>query len=139
MITLRNGQLTTNQIEQMTEIHQRQFKGETLTSICKDLGIDRKTFYRRRQSTQWQEFEKELNEKLLENSYHEIMNTVVLKAKQGSHPHAKLYLEATGRLKSSRELREEEEKRRTSGSTSPLDISELRRMFEEDKKLRLVE
>ncbi|WP_374187399.1 phBC6A51 family helix-turn-helix protein [Priestia aryabhattai] len=130
--------LTPKDIDEMTEIYQRQFKGETIVSICKDMGIDRRTYYRRRENPQWKRYEDQLNERLIDNAYYEIMNTIILKAKQGSSPHAKLNLDATGRLKSTKEVRREQEENRLNGSTNPLDIQELKRMVEEDRKLRRI-
>ncbi|MGG0329837.1 phBC6A51 family helix-turn-helix protein [Priestia megaterium] len=130
--------LTPKDIDEMTEIYQRQFKGETIVSICKDMGIDRRTYYRRRDNPQWKQIEKQLVDRLIDNAYEDIMSTVILEAKKGSHPHAKLYLDATGRLKSTKEVRREQEERRINSSTSPLDIQELKRMVEEDKKLRRI-
>ncbi|MFD0085090.1 phBC6A51 family helix-turn-helix protein [Priestia megaterium] len=131
--------LTPRDIDEMTEVYQRQFKGETITNICKDIGLERSTYYRRKENPQWKQIEKQLVDKLIDNAYDEIMNTVILEAKKGSHPHAKLYLDVTGRLKSTKEVRREQEERRANGSsTSPLDISELKRLVEEDKKLRRV-
>jgi hypothetical protein len=137
-MTNRHRELSPQELEQMTEIFQRQFNGETLTAICKDLGIDRKTFYRRRQHPSWAKLEKELSERLIDNAYEDIMKTVILEAKKGSVPAAKLFMDVTGRIKSTKEVRENEELKRLNSSTSPMDLEALKRLVEEDKKIRRI-
>ncbi|WP_338779541.1 phBC6A51 family helix-turn-helix protein [Metabacillus sp. FJAT-52054] len=130
--------LTPKEIDEMQEIYTRIFQGETIVGVCKDMGIDRRSYYRRKKHPQWIELEKMLNEKLIDNAYEEIMKTVILEAKKGSQAHAKLFMDVTGRLKSTREVREDRERQRLQGSTTPLDLSELKRLVEEEKHIRLI-
>ncbi|WP_077324632.1 phBC6A51 family helix-turn-helix protein [Virgibacillus siamensis] len=130
-------ELSPKDIEELTEIYQRRFQGETIVSICKELGVDRRTYYRKKEHPQWKKIEKELTDKLIDNAYDEIMQTVVQKAIGGSHNFAKLYMDVTGKIKLTREVREDYENRRNAGSTSPMDLEQLRALVEQDKIRRI--
>jgi hypothetical protein len=127
-------ELKPKDIEEMTEIYQRSFQGETIVNICKDLGIDRRTYYRRKDHPQWKKIEKELVDKLIDNAYKGVMETVIAQAMKGSSAHAKLYLDATGKLKSTREVREEEERKRQEKKKNPINIKELESLLADTKE-----
>ncbi|MFT4401728.1 hypothetical protein ACMX2I_17205 [Bacillus sp. SW14] len=78
-------ELSPKDIEELTEIYQRRFQGETIVSICKELNVDRRTYYRKKEHPQWKKIEKELTDKLIDNAYDEIMQTVVQKAIGRNH------------------------------------------------------
>ncbi|MEI4800383.1 phBC6A51 family helix-turn-helix protein [Bacillus sp. FJAT-51639] len=100
MIQQKKRKLTPAQVEIVTEAFSRQRNGESLTSIAKSLRIDRRTLYGYRNSEQGQQIERELKQRLIDDAYVEVMQTLVTKAIEGKSPkYIELYLKATGKLK----------------------------------------
>ncbi|MFB5576641.1 hypothetical protein JCR32_02815 [Bacillus sp. HNR-4] len=92
-------QLTPHQRDLVEECFYRKRSGESYTDIAKSFGINRRTLFVYRNTEQGQEIEKELRQNLIKHSYEAIMETVIDKALQGSHQHAKLFMQFVGKPK----------------------------------------
>ncbi|KXI72721.1 hypothetical protein ACS52_28325 [Bacillus cereus] len=91
--------LTQEQRDIVHESFYRKRNGESYTSISKSLGLNRRTLFVYRDSEEGRQIEKELRQKLINQAYEEIMETVIDKANKGSVQHAKLFMQVTGKLK----------------------------------------
>lgn len=92
-------QLTSHQRDLVEECFYRKRSGESYIDIASSFGIDRRTLFGYRNSKEGQQIEKELRQNLINHSYEAIMETIIDKARQGSHQHAKLYMQVIGKSK----------------------------------------
>lgn len=91
--------LTPTQRDFVTEAFYRKRNNESYSRIAESLGINRRTLFAYRDSEEGRQIEKELRQKLIDQAFEEIMETVIDKANKGSFQHAKLFMQVTGKLK----------------------------------------
>ncbi|MDC2864003.1 phBC6A51 family helix-turn-helix protein [Bacillus sp. BP-3] len=126
--------LTTHQLALLNQVFYRSRSGESLTSICKDIGVDRRTIYNWRQRPEWLEMEREIRQKLIDSAYESIMETIVERAVKGSSQHAKLYLQTTGRLKNIEEVHVKQELHVTDEGITEDMFAEIDRLLADSQK-----
>lgn len=100
MVSLKQRRrLTPKQLEILTTVFERQRSGQALTAIAKDIGVDRRTIYNWRKADEWIEMERQLKEKLIQDAYYSVMDTLVRRAIEGRSPKfIELYLKTQGKL-----------------------------------------
>lgn len=91
--------LTPTQRDFVQEAFYRKRNNESYSRIAESLGINRRTLFSYRDSEEGRQIEKELRQKLIDQAFEEIMETVIDKANKGSFQHAKLFMQVTGKLK----------------------------------------
>ncbi len=92
--------LTPKQLEILTDVFERQRSGQTLTAISKEIGVSRRNLYNWRKADEWVEMEHQLKEKLIQDAYYSVMDTLVRRAIEGKSPKfIELYLKTQGKLK----------------------------------------
>ncbi|WP_439874949.1 phBC6A51 family helix-turn-helix protein [Bacillus mycoides] len=91
--------LTPTQRDFVQEAFYRKRNNESYSRIAESLGISRRTLFAYRDCEEGRQIEKELRQKLIDQAYEEIMETVIDKANKGSFQHAKLFMQVTGKLK----------------------------------------
>ncbi|PFN09325.1 phBC6A51 family helix-turn-helix protein [Bacillus cereus] len=111
--------LTPQQRDIVHESFYRKRSGESYTSISKSLGISRRTLFAYRDCEEGRQIEKELRQKLINQAFEEIMETVIDKANKGSFQHAKLFMQVTGKLKNE-EVHQKQEINITNGTSDLL-------------------
>lgn len=68
----------------------------SISTICKDIGIDRKTYYKVIDKEEFRNLYERLSKNLVKDSIGLIINTFVSKAQDGSFQHGKVILEMAG-------------------------------------------
>lgn len=110
LMSTKQRSLTPQQLEILSEVYERRRAGETLSAIAKDLKVDRRTIYNWKKKPEWQEMEKEIQQRLVDEAYESVMETLVKRAIEGKSPKfIELYLKATGKLKDVSEVQTKQE------------------------------
>ncbi|MEN1937788.1 phBC6A51 family helix-turn-helix protein [Paenibacillus sp. 102] len=97
---MKQRKLTPQQLETLVDVFEKQRSGQTLTAIANDIGVSRRNIYNWRKSEEWIEMERQLKEKLIQDAYYSVMDTLVRRAIEGKSPKfIELYLKTQGKLR----------------------------------------